>query len=190
MSTTTTSLTSTTTVSPGAIKNLVAAIQAQARGLDSASVFTLTGQALTSLQNTLNNYSRVLQQILYEISTIDINPSLIGGYVVLSIVSNSVSIDLSLGLNFELLLNQAAQVTVQNPTNGSGSLSYGMTFSLYIVQDATGNRPIPAFGTAFASEVQGIILVQAANTGSPLGLIFRPDGLWHLASVQTGLPLT
>ncbi|HXP88842.1 MAG TPA: hypothetical protein VN841_29240 [Bryobacteraceae bacterium] len=102
----------------------------------------------------------------------------------LSIVSNSVAIDLDIGLFCELTLSQSAQVTIQNPT-GAGSSTSGSAESwmiLTITTDGTAGRPSPAWGTAYGSDVAAVTLSGMANSASCLILVLnRLDSKWHLA---------
>lgn len=116
-----------------------------------------------------------------------------GGFApALTIVSNAVTLDLSLGVKFELTLNQAAQVTVNNPIYTGGTLTTGASIWLYIIEDATGGRPTPAWGTAFGQDVATQqIDTTIPNTRSSFAMSLHPDGLWHLDSTPTtGQPLS
>ena len=108
-------------------------------------------------------------------------------FVLLTIVSNHATPDLSLGRNFKLILNQSAQVTIDDPT---GVPSAGTFIAIYVIQDATGGRPTPAWGATFGSDVSSQILDGTANTRSAYNMTFHDDGLWHLDSFRTGDPLT
>jgi hypothetical protein len=115
--------------------------------------------------------------------------TVVDGYVILTIVSDHVTPDLSLGLNFKLILNQAAQVTVNNPIFTGGSIIPGSTMTLYVIEDSSGGRPTPAFDSDFGSDVAQEI-DGAADTRSIFGLTFHDESLWHLDTFQTGLPVT
>ena len=124
------------------------------------------------------------------VNTLAAAPSPTVSGVILAIVSNAVTLDLSLGLKFELTLNQAAQVTVNNPIFTGGSLSTWASISLYVIQDATGGRPTMAWGTAFGQDVATMILLGDANTRGVYLMTLHPDGLWHLDGFLTGNPLS
>ncbi len=106
----------------------------------------------------------------------------------LVIASNHVAIELNNGRKLKLLLNQATQVTIDNPTRGGSAPTPGDWFWLYIDMDGTGGRPTPAWGSAFGNDVKDQILDSTPSTRSPLMLsLDGDDGLWHLDSFRTGL---
>ena len=104
------------------------------------------------------------------------------GWFVLTIASNAVTPDLANGLNQELTLNQATQVTVNSPVFTGGTISNGQELNLYVLQDATGVRPTPAWGAAFGSDVTAQIISGNKSRRSVFRLKFY-DGLWHLDCV-------
>lgn len=114
------------------------------------------------------------------------------GWAILVIISNTVTPDLSEGKNFELVLNQAAQVTVDAPVwSGVGTIDAGTSISLYVFQDSTGLRPTPAFATGtggFGTDVSSKTLATDPNTYSVYKMTKHNDGLWHLDDFKTGLP--
>lgn len=79
------------------------------------------------------------------------------GYVALTPdVSNNVTVDLSLGRNFALLLDSTMQdtsippvslLTFLAPIKSVGTIAPGDAFYLYIGQDSLGDHPPPAFST-------------------------------------------
>jgi hypothetical protein len=112
-------------------------------------------------------------------------------FFALSIASNNVAIELNNGRKLKLVLNQSTQVTINNPTRGGSAPTPGDWFTLYIIQDATGERPTPAWGSAFGSDVKNQVLVGDLNTRSAYQLSLHDDNLWHLDSpINTGLPLS
>lgn len=178
---------------------------------DSAVVANADNSAFTAIPLSLNNLGGI--SVLIAVFTVDINDVESGfesapvrmlymfgapgsnsgradGYVTLVIASNQVTPDLSLGLNFKLTLISGTQVTINDPIRTGSTITSGAWMALYIFQDGTGNRPIPAFGPAFGSDVSGAVLMQDANTRSCLIMTFHPDNLWHLDSITTGLPVT
>jgi hypothetical protein len=114
----------------------------------------------------------------------------IDGFFILSIASNHVAIETNNGKNQKLTLNQATRVTIDNPTHGGSAPTAGDWLALYILQDATGGRPTPAWGTAFGSDVSGQVLDPTPSTRSAYQLTYHDDGKWHLDSFITGQPLT
>jgi hypothetical protein len=112
------------------------------------------------------------------------------GYYDASIVADQVTIDLSNGLNQRVTLNQATRVTILNPVFTGGTISAGSWFQLYILQDATGSRPSPAFGTEFAGDVDlpEHQIGPDASTRTAIG--FTYDGSkWGIDTFKTGLPV-
>jgi hypothetical protein len=87
------------------------------------------------------------------------------GYVTLTAAAGGdVAITLGGGSNFVLTLDGSA-MTIDAP---GGTFSTGDEFSLYLAQDATGNRAVPAFTGGqggFASDTQARI--QAVMAGMP-----------------------
>jgi hypothetical protein len=107
------------------------------------------------------------------------------------IVGNHVAIELNNGRKQKIVLNQATQVTIDNPTRGGSAPTPGDWMSIYIIQDSTGGRPTPAWGSAFGSDVKNQVLDPTANTRSSYQISLHDDGLWHLDSpITTGLPIT
>jgi hypothetical protein len=95
----------------------------------------------------------------------------------LAIVSNAVAIALvANNMRLELTLNQAAQVTISNPT---GAVTW-QTFTLYILTDGTTDRPSPLWDTNFGNDVQAIVLSGAANSRTIIQMTLHPDALWHI----------
>jgi hypothetical protein len=109
-----------------------------------------------------------------------------GGWAVLTIAANAVTPVMSVTCQ-KLILNQAAQVTVNNPT---GSIGAGLPFKLYVIQDATGGRPTMLWGTAFGQDVATQVLFGTPNTRSAYVMTFQDDSKWHLDSFITGQPLS
>jgi len=110
-----------------------------------------------------------------------------GGWAVFSIVANAVTPNMGGGTCQKLILNQAAQVTVNNPT---GTVGAGLPFKLYVIQDATGGRPTMLWGSAFGHDVQTQVLLGTPNTRSAYIMTFQDDSLWHLDGFVTGNPLS
>lgn len=106
--------------------------------------------------------------------------SCFGGYYTASIVANHVTIDLANGLNQRVVLNQAAQVTIDNPIYTGMSFEAGMTFNLFIYQDGTGGRPTPAFGAAFDTSVALAEMPTSANSYLSYQFVRHNDGVWRL----------
>lgn len=103
-----------------------------------------------------------------------------GGFLTLTIASNAVTPDLSLGTLFKVTLNQSTQITINNPIYTGGTLVPGMTLTLWIFQDSTGARPSPAWGTAFpAYNASAPIIAPDASTHSVATLTYHPDGNWY-----------
>ena len=128
---------------------------------------------------------------LFQLGKIGATSITVDGYFALSIVSNHVAVELTNARNQKLVLNQAARVTVDNPTSGGGAPTAGNDWVyLYVFQDATGGRPTPAWGTAFGSDVTGQVLDPTPNTRSLYQLTYHDDGLWHLDYFRTGDPVT
>ncbi len=113
-----------------------------------------------------------------------------GLFTALTIVANAVSLDLGVATNFEITLNQAAQVTISNPVFTGGVIASGTSFFLYVDEDATGQRPALLWGNAFGQDVQTQVMKGDASTRSVYAIKFHPDSLWHLDNFLTGLPLS
>ena len=114
------------------------------------------------------------------------SPVTSSGWVTLMISANVVTPDLSLGGSFKLVLNQNAQVTVKNPIFTGASLVAGMSFWLYIYRDGTHNPPKPAFGSAFASDINSLRFVIDPNTITGILFKYYDDLLWHVNAFFTG----
>jgi len=104
------------------------------------------------------------------------------GWFVLTIASNAVTPDLGDALNQELTLNQATQVLVNDPVFTGGAITDGQEFNLYVLQDATGGRPTPAWGASFGADVTSQVISGDESTRSVFRLKFY-DGLWHIDCV-------
>lgn len=65
--------------------------------------------------------------------------------------SNDYHIDLSLGLNQRILLTSATATTILAPIWTGGTIVSGVSFTLYIDQDSTGNWPCPIFALGTGS---------------------------------------
>jgi hypothetical protein len=117
-------------------------------------------------------------------------PGSAGGFFVLVPTANAVTPNLVNGANQKLILNQSAQITINTPINSAGVILAGRSLALYVIQDATGQRPTPAFGTGFGSDVKSKVLAGDVNTRSAITMKLHDDGLWHLDGFLTGEPLT
>ncbi len=108
------------------------------------------------------------------------------GYVDLVIASNAVTPDLSLGLNFKLIINQATQVIVHNPILTGGAIVPGATMALYVLTDGTDGRLTPDFtDTAWGTDVQAQLISGTANSRNPYLMTFHDDNLWHMDAPVT-----
>lgn len=120
-----------------------------------------------------------------------------GGYSTVPLDgSNNFNIDLANGLNFRIVLDTttatgvpaATIATIVAPIFTGGTISAGMSFTLYIDQDATGGWPVPNFAAGaggFASDVplQGI----AGDLSTRTTYILTWHGtVWGLDSFRTG----
>lgn len=115
-----------------------------------------------------------------------------GGWKVLTIAANSVTPDLADARNFKLTINQATRVTIQNPVFTGGSIVAGDAIRIFVFTDTTANRPTPAWGAAFGTDVTEVILdhTNAAIRFSVYNLIYQDDNKWHRTTdVPTGMPL-
>ena len=111
------------------------------------------------------------------------NPYLLAGYVITPIVSNAATPNLSLGLNFETLMNQATQITIDNPINFISQL-VGKTINIAVLNDSTPNRPSPLFGSQFIgapTNTDG-----TANTYSNWTFTVRQDAMGNITYLNTG----
>lgn len=101
------------------------------------------------------------------------------GYVPLTIVSNQVTPDLTLGLNFKLIINQATQVVVKNPI-GSVIIP-GSWIAIYVLTDGTPGRLTPDFtDSAWGADVGQQIISGAANSRNSYQMTYHDDNLWHM----------
>jgi hypothetical protein len=113
----------------------------------------------------------------------------------LSIVGGGVTIDLAAGTKFVLTLTSAASVTIGAPINSGGSVTAGQDFILYIVQDATGGWPCPAFtggAGGFAGDTQSRILSLpigynvTADTQTSLSFSANTAVVWVIGNGSSG----
>lgn len=116
--------------------------------------------------------------------------NVIDGYFHMPIIADHAKPDLANGTNQLLILNQAGQVTIDNPIFTGGQIRAGQYLYIYIEQDATGGRPTPLFGPAFGSDVTAEQLDGTPLTRSVYGLTFHNDGLWHIDVFSTGRNVT
>ena len=91
-------------------------------------------EALVKIQTQLDAIVKILtagSSVTFDIV------SLLGiGFNVMTIASNAVTPDLALGWNQEVVLNQATQITINNPVFSSGTIIAGQPCYLYVTQDS------------------------------------------------------
>ena len=110
------------------------------------------------------------------------------GWYVDAIAANAVTPDLSQGATHVVTLNQAQQVTINNPVHTS-ALQTGQPVTLYIAQDGAGGRPTPVFGTAYVG-LNNFYVAPDADTYTVLNFRLAPSGNLFLAdNYATGIPL-
>lgn len=130
--------------------------------------------------------------------TVYVNNGTTSGFQILTIASNDVAIDLKNGVGLKLILNQATQVTIQNPIwTGVGTISPGTIITLAVLQDATGGRPTPVFPSGAGGFAPDVIMNpsgggnfnidKSLHTYTAYILQFWDDGIWHCLSKITGL---
>jgi hypothetical protein len=89
-------------------------------------------------------------------------------------------------------VNQATQVTINNPIWTGGTIISGTRISIFVFTDATALRPTPAWGNKFGTDVTEEFFdhTNAAVRYSVVNLIYQDDNKWHRTTdVPTGLPL-
>lgn len=106
--------------------------------------------------------------------------SIYGGYYTITPVGSEVTINLSNGLNQRLNLTSNTPLTILDPVRSGGTLVAGMTFTLFIYQDATGSRPTPTFGSAFDTSVGSFEVPTDPNSFVVLQFLYHNDGKWRL----------
>lgn len=106
------------------------------------------------------------------------------GYVVDAIVTNAVTPDLSKGFTHEITLNQAAQITINNPANVPVA---GSTIKFRVLQDVTGGRPAPLWGTNYTGLTNAAEIVEDASTYTVYQFTVIPSGKLALDFQSTGL---
>ncbi len=101
----------------------------------------------------------------------------------LSIVSNAVAVNASLGNRFTLAAT--GNFTLSNPSNGVA----GQQITIRITQDATGGRVL-TLGSNYklGVDIESVILSTAANATDYLGLICRNGTVWDVVSFVRGFP--
>lgn len=110
-----------------------------------------------------------------------ITPISSGGYYTNTIIANAISIDLAHGLNQRVVLNQSAQITINNPTYTGGSIVGGLTFNLFVEQDGVGSRPTPAFGTAYDTSTSLAEMPSSPNAYLAYQFTYHPtSSKWRL----------
>ena len=110
------------------------------------------------------------------------------GYYVDTITSNAVTPDLGLAFTHETVINQAAQITIDNPIYTGGTISPGQDLYIILVQDSTGNRVSPLWGSNFAGTAN-ISIAPDANTYSVVQFKVRSsDSKFALMQFTTGVP--
>lgn len=116
-----------------------------------------------------------------------------GGWYTITPAAGNATVNLANGFNQRLVLNGTA-VTILAPTFSTGSIIAGMSFNLYLDQDATGGRAMPTFtggADGFISSTANQISMDAtASTGTVIA--FKFDGTrWRMDGVPiTGSALT
>lgn len=169
--------------------------QAQIAALQAAPPAPLNAQQLAQVRKELQVGGQVplnITQLLGSTggNTTTINNNFAPGWSILSISSNHVSPDIANGINFKLTLNQATQVIVNNPIwTGKSSVPTGTEITLWVIIDATPDRPLPGWGTAFGNSVVQQQTDGTANTYSIYYMVLWDDGVWRLKDFNTGLPL-
>jgi hypothetical protein len=109
------------------------------------------------------------------------------GYFVDTIAANAISPDLVNAFTHEVVLNQGAQITINTPIYTGKSINPGQDFIMVIVQDATGNRPLPAWGAGFTGTA-GISLAPDPSTYTVAWFKVRADNKFALLLTNTGVP--
>ena len=115
------------------------------------------------------------------------------GYYIITPAAGNAVIDLFNGATQDLLLNGTA-VTVLAPVFTGGVVAAGLTFTLYLDQDATGGRAIPTFASGaggFAADVGTWQIDGTASTRTTY--VFEYSGsAWGLTVLPpaTGGPIT
>jgi hypothetical protein len=100
--------------------------------------------------------------------------------------SDTATPDLAQGINQEVVLDRPL-TTIAGPINSPGPL----TWTLVLVQDATGDRGVVFDSGSFvaASSLPGM-LNTTLSTYSSLDFVIRADGQNALSNIATGLPLS
>ena len=114
------------------------------------------------------------------------------GYYVITPSGGHATIDLANGLNQDLVLNGSA-VTILAPIFTGGSITAGLSFTLYLDQDSTGNRAAPTFtggANGFVSNTGALIQI-SPTASTRTAIVFTYHGTyWSLDSVTTGIALS
>lgn len=114
------------------------------------------------------------------------------GYFTITPSGGNATVDLANGLNQRLVLTGSA-VTILAPVFTGGTIAAGQTFSLYLDQDATGGRAIPAFTGgvgAFTSNTGSVVQMDPTpSTRTPLVFTFH-GSYWSIDSQQTGVAIS
>jgi phage-related protein len=148
--------------------------------------FTVGGFIIDRNGNETPEANAVIREI-YCFGVLGNSAAIADGFFAMPIVSDHASPDLANGLNQKLVLNQATRVTIDDPVFTGGTIQPGSWMAIYILQDATGSRPTPAWGSAFGSDISAAQLDPKADTRSAINLTYHDDGKWHLDSFNTGL---
>jgi hypothetical protein len=128
-----------------------------------------------------------LREIFVDVPTVQVSE----GYYTVVPVAGVATVDLSNGspgtsgaMNQRVVLNATA-VTIAAPVFSTGTITDGLSFTLFLDQDATGGRAIPTFDAAFDASVATWQIDGTLSTRTAYSFV-RTNGVWGL----TGPPLT
>jgi len=153
--------------SPGAVKNIRAQIQAESKGLDSASVFNLTGRAIGTLQDEIYT---LLQRVNAIANAVNNNASLI-------VTGGTVS-------SIEIAAPNGTTTTIP----ASVTPAVDSLLVVFVTQDSTGGGLI-AWNALYRWAVTNIDTT--ASTVSLFSFVGRTDPADGVVRwFMTGLPLT
>ena len=125
---------------------------------------------LTSQFKTINSAINLIQTLTQQVTP---------GWIVEPIVNNEITPDCAAGLVHVVILDQPTQITVNDAVNPSSAL-LGSIFSLYVVQDVSGQRPTPRLGTGYVGVDPSWTMAIDPNTYSALNFRVSSNGKLYL----------
>jgi hypothetical protein len=106
------------------------------------------------------------------------------GYVVETISAGAITPNISTAVYHEVTLISNSAITINNP---GGTVTVGMLLTLVILQDATGNRPAPLWGTKYKGVGTGTTISPDSSSQSLFNFVVRTDGNLQLTTFSKGI---